>query len=1537
MRRFIPFHPTQIASVVVAIATLFALVLSTLVAPRTASAQVAQSASFASAVPCLNTAPTFAYTRFEDTMFDSPTPAAYPGVQTVAPGGTPIPQATLAQLGSVYSLAYDDGAASGRERLFAAAYTRRLVNYGPRGAGGVYILERSGGAWAVTGSFSVPGAAGVPRTVGFAPFYDGAAIPGVGRTSLGGMVVSPDGRSLFIVNIGARRIERYTLTASGTPTHSGQFAIPFNRISGDPIVQADLYPFALQFYPFGAEQVLLVGVTDTAYRAVARGAGGEELDPIFNPDGSQQIPPSAHVLMLNLRNGAWSLEVSQSLDTPALRQRTFASSFYTELSAADRQRSRGWNPWRDQLQRIPAVGNEMRYPQPMLTNIELVRERAPTATEPDPAPLMLLGFRDRTGDVAFNNALTVPGGERTAVAQGDVLALRAVGGAWTVVGNDYYQDNALPNDPGISRHIENFSGALARIPAGGTGIGTAGDTLTMFGLGGQRTTGMYTLPNTAATGGAGSYTNLINVGGRAATKATNLGDVEVLCSYALVGGRVWDDRNTNSVQDAGEPGIANVRLEVFQGNNPRTAATIVAATTDAQGRYLFALPPNTPYNIRIAPASRTTLTAQGYRFTRTQVGSNRTADSDASQVWGYIEFARPGQSHTGAGLPLPLRESDQRSYDIGLMRQQPLGRVGDFVWNDLNANGIQDAGEPGIGGVTVTLEGVDSVALGPVNATTTTGADGRYLFQQLPPGVYRVRFSVPTGMRPTLLQRGGNSARDSDADTSTSLLTPRFNLLENQETLEWDFGLLGNADVTITKTGPATAAAGATFDYTLSYRNVGSSSATNVVVEDVLPSGLTFVSATPAPSSVSGQTVRWNLGTLNAGATGSIQLRVRAATTFSPASATSWARTNCVQISATPVDANSANNQSCATTTLQRPEISVTKTAPATVVIGDTFTYQITYRNTGTASANIFSMLDTLPTGLTFIAFTQNPNNACVYVAGPRRIVCSEGVLPAGASRTVAFTVRVDATSTATSAVNTASVNTTSTGDDPSNNTSTTTTAIQSPNVGTSISITPSPWPVGTTSTIRPTFRNTGDGTATSSVLTVTLPPTGTFTVSDLPTGCTYAGATRIVTCALGDLPPGASGNRPFTVNLPPDFPADSFTANAEIRTATPERTTDLSDNTATTTVSVVRPNVWVGAMGPDRIVGQGSVFWYVVDYGNQYFRSPSLTRAAENTLLRVTLPPDVTYQGVNGTPPTRINGQVLEWDLGTLNPRATGQLTIVVQTNVPAGAVLDFEAVISTTTPGDDPSDNRATVRTDVVQPPSDIPNAGGDLRLAIHSELDPNSQDGDAFNGVYISTGTAITWPAGEVLDFTPRLLDLQMDGGALPWPYEYRARVVGWSVTGFTVNGTVRNPQAADSRGRAGCRPGAVPSRTPQLLTGCRYAYLGGEDLASITNPQRLREDQMASQAHVYWTQPPAPRQRDDVYLYTLDPIEGVDIRIQVEVEVWIVNAYPGAPINDPSLPEIPVVPLPDPQRRLIEQTFDVTLLVPRSVIGPGSVTR
>jgi hypothetical protein len=363
-----------------------------------------------------------------------------------------------------------------------------------------------------------------------------------------------------------------------------------------------------------------------------------------------------------------------------------------------------------------------------------------------------------------------------------------------------------------------------------------------------------------------------------------------------------------------------------------------------------------------------------------------------------------------------------------------------------------------------------------------------------------------------------------------------------------------------------------------------------------------------------------------------------------------------------------------------------------------------------------------------------------------------------------------------------------------------------------------------------------------------------------------------------------------------------------------------------------VRPNVYVSATGPSSIVGQGSAFWYTVDYGNQYRANPSHTRIADDVTLRVTLPPDVTFVQTD----LRLeesDGHTLIWDLGTMAANASGQVHIVVQTNVRAGTKLHFTADISTTTPGDDPTDNHATVDTDVVPPPTQVGQSASDLRVAIHSDLDPNSQDANPTNGVYVSDNAKIAWPTGEVLDFTPRLSGLSFPDEPLPFPYEYRARVVGWSVASFTVNGVAHDPQAADSRGVAGCRAGAHPTVVPKLLTGCAYAYLGGASRSAIEHPNALTESELATQAHAYWTQPPAPQMRNDVYLYTLDPLRSVQFGIQVEVEVWIVNAYPGD-INGIPLPEIPVVPLPDPARQLIAQDFDVTLLVPRSVVGPGS---
>jgi SdrD B-like domain len=88
------------------------------------------------------------------------------------------------------------------------------------------------------------------------------------------------------------------------------------------------------------------------------------------------------------------------------------------------------------------------------------------------------------------------------------------------------------------------------------------------------------------------------------------------------------------------------------------------------------------------------------------------------------------------------------------------------VWLDKNRNGLQDDGEPGVPGVPVVLRSGDTEV-----AKTTTGADGKYLFDNLPDGTYRVCFltDLPAQLRDYTLTKpkAGNDTTDSDPDPQT--------------------------------------------------------------------------------------------------------------------------------------------------------------------------------------------------------------------------------------------------------------------------------------------------------------------------------------------------------------------------------------------------------------------------------------------------------------------------------------------------------------------------------------------------------------------------------------------------------------------------------------------------------------------------------------------------------------------------------------------------------------------------------------------------
>jgi len=110
------------------------------------------------------------------------------------------------------------------------------------------------------------------------------------------------------------------------------------------------------------------------------------------------------------------------------------------------------------------------------------------------------------------------------------------------------------------------------------------------------------------------------------------------------------------------------------------------------------------------------------------------------------------------------------------------GRIGDFVWYDENGNGLQDAGEPGIEGVTVTLCDDTGAELD----SDVTGPDGEYLFADLCAGDYEVKVdeaTLPEGLIPCPCNVGDDDTIDNDCSPASVTLEA-----DDAEDLTIDFG-----------------------------------------------------------------------------------------------------------------------------------------------------------------------------------------------------------------------------------------------------------------------------------------------------------------------------------------------------------------------------------------------------------------------------------------------------------------------------------------------------------------------------------------------------------------------------------------------------------------------------------------------------------------------------------------------------------------------------------------------------------------------------
>ena len=231
-----------------------------------------------------------------------------------------------------------------------------------------------------------------------------------------------------------------------------------------------------------------------------------------------------------------------------------------------------------------------------------------------------------------------------------------------------------------------------------------------------------TLPG-RAIGDSGPAVRFLTAGSPRTNQNLSLAGPNPGLGSVQVGDRLFVDTNENGLQDANEPGISGVVVQVFQGTTE-----VDSVTSGAGGDFLFDLDPDTSYELRID----TTQAALGGRvLALANQGTNDQLDSD---------FALNGTNATAA-FTTEAEGTVIHSLDAGFVDAQQTGvlTLGDTVFRDANDNGLLDTGETGVAGVTVEL--LDQAGT-TVLETTTTNSSGVYTFVALEPGTYRVRLAA---------------------------------------------------------------------------------------------------------------------------------------------------------------------------------------------------------------------------------------------------------------------------------------------------------------------------------------------------------------------------------------------------------------------------------------------------------------------------------------------------------------------------------------------------------------------------------------------------------------------------------------------------------------------------------------------------------------------------------------------------------------------------------------------------------------------------
>lgn len=737
--------------------------------------------------------------------------------------GTTAPTLTLngTAIGATWGVAYSRQAG----KVFTSAFVKRHAGLGVLGSGGIYLLTPtassftvvnfydmdavanggayrtradaattppaygSGTSYALTGSNTIinylgstDAASGSPVGLGVVGTnvnrglpntnttvnYDPAAFDQVGKVGLGDLEISDDGRYLFSINLYDRRVYRLELNNAYNPT--SVVAVTSYALPATTVTNGVLRPFAAKFYR-GKLYVGAVATAENAGAAANLRAYVFELNnattaPVFNPTSVVNYP-------LNYAKGG---------------SMTWTGPFGTQ-----------WYPWTNNTSLTVGSGTNRTYPTPVLANIEF-----------DDRGDMIMSFFDRGGhqwsEDNYQNLAVSTTLMRYAVG-GDVLVAGnncngtftlENNGAFTSANGTSYNSGAANNEgPGNSEffkgdtystfHSETSIGGLAFLPGSGELFFGTMDPMAI------NTGGVKRLSMSTGLEVAGSPYELTGAGVAGFGKAMSLGDIEFFGTLAPVeiGNRLWNDANGNGIQDAGETGIQNVTLELFADFNNDgipDGAALATAITSATGEWYFNNSNITDGDPGTAGNQPGLKYGSGYIVRVGAVDWNGTLGTGIAELAGFqltkknkIGNGLAGLSDSDGGLTTGASIVPQISVIAGGAGEnnhnldfgfKPLASLGDKVWRDDNQNGIQDAGEPGIAGITVTLYDNAGTVIGNI----VTDAYGNFLFDNLAAGTYQVGFTAPANYTfttqtnntdNTVLTGGSTAANGSDVNVTT--------------------------------------------------------------------------------------------------------------------------------------------------------------------------------------------------------------------------------------------------------------------------------------------------------------------------------------------------------------------------------------------------------------------------------------------------------------------------------------------------------------------------------------------------------------------------------------------------------------------------------------------------------------------------------------------------------------------------------------------------------------------------------------------------